>query len=75
MRSRSLFRRTSASVLLTLLGSTQAYAKTGAPARELLLEAVGVYEHQVWFADELAPIADALAEVLGRPRFGFRVMT
>jgi hypothetical protein len=44
-------------------------------ARELLLEPARVYGHSVWFADELAPVADAVAEVLARPKSGgFRVV-
>jgi hypothetical protein len=75
MPSRSLSVCTFWLAAILLLGSQRAHAKgSGAPARELLLEAVGVYEHRVWFAEELAPLADALAEVLGKPPFGYRVI-
>ena len=50
-------------------------AGSGKGSRELWLEPARVHGHKVWFADELAPIADAVAEVLARPKLGgYRVI-
>ena len=50
-------------------------ADSGRGPRELWLEPARVYGHAVWFPNELEPIADAVAEVLARPRLGgYRVI-
>jgi hypothetical protein len=50
-------------------------AGAGSRGRELWLEPARVFGHKMWFADELEPIADAVAEVLARSKHGgYRVI-
>ena len=63
-------RKLGMTLVLAVIAQAKPAAAISPPARELIIESVGVYDHDVWFADELAPIADAVAETLAEPRFG-----